>query len=68
MEVIEKREGKRKGETGVTIHMYKQRTRPMVTKTITVHGIDIESLYTKMVFFLKAFSKEGNYEITAEVD
>lgn len=67
MRTIKNREGKSRGETGVTIHIYKQRTKPMETKTITVHGIEVNQLHEKILFFLKTFSKEGKYSIIKEV-
>lgn len=64
--LISKRSGKHKGEIGVTIHIYQQRTKPMLTKTITVHDSSVEQVHNTILFALKHFAKEGKYTITKE--
>ena len=68
--LIDDRKGKKKGIKGVTINIYEQYTRPIYSKSITVHGYDVEEIYTKIKFFLKALesSKKKNVIILVEGD
>jgi len=60
MNIIERHEGKRRGEKGITIHMLKQGSNEK-SKTITVTDVTIDELYNKLIFFLKTLLEvEGN--------
>lgn len=65
MKLISERQGKQKGETGVTVHIYKQRTKPMETATITIHGLSVQQIAEKIKFFFKHLT-EGKVRIEIE--
>ena len=54
MKLIESHTGKKKGETGVTIHVYSQHTKPMNSRSLTIHGLDVELAYSYLKFFFRA--------------
>jgi len=61
MELIDQHTGKRKGEVGVTIHLLKQGSGER-SQSITVHGLSIQELYMKLMFYLKSLEK-GNVDL-----
>ena len=52
--LIEERKGKIRGKRGITINIYEQESRPMHSKSITVHGYDIEEVWTFINFLFRA--------------
>ena len=54
--LINDRKGKTKGIRGVTINIYEQESRPLRSKSLTVHGYDIEEVWTKINFLFRALS------------
>lgn len=59
MIVINKHEGKRKGQKGITVHLLKQGSKEQ-SKSITVHGMSINQLYEKLMFYFKTLSVADN--------
>lgn len=49
--IINGHKGKRKGKTGITIHILDQKN-PKYSKTLTIHNVNIDELYEKIKFFL----------------
>ena len=62
MKVIRKHTGKRRERKGITIHLLKQGSKER-SKTITVHGLNIDQLYEKLLFFTKALELAGQNEM-----
>ena len=50
LELIDNHTGKHKGERGITIHLLEQGSSGG-SKSITVHGVSIQSLYEKLLFY-----------------
>lgn len=60
--IIEKHQGKKKGQTGITVHILDQ-SNPKYSKSLTVHGMNIDELYDKIKFFITLLE---NNEVTLE--
>lgn len=56
MKIIEGHRGKKKGETGITIHIYSQGKKIGFSKTITVHGMDVNLTYAYIKFWFDVLS------------
>ena len=61
--LINDRRGKKIGVKGITINIYEQYTRPIHSKSLTVHGYDVEEIYIKIKLFLKALESSRNKNV-----
>ena len=71
MKVIKGHVGKKKGETGVTVHIYSQGKKPIYSKSLTIHGMDVDLIYSYIKFWFNVLSstkdiKHLNIEIDSE--
>ena len=66
--LIDKRRGKKIGIKGITINIYEQYTRPIHSKSLTVHGYDVDEIYTKIKLFLKALENSKNKNVIILVE
>ena len=64
--LIEDRKGRKAG--GITINIYEQYSRPIHSKTLTVHGYDVDEIYAKIKFFLTALENSKNRNVTILVE
>jgi len=64
MKLIQKRTGKKGGEHGITIHILQQGMKGE-SKSLTVHGINVEQTYSAILMLFKAMemSKDGAFTI-----
>ena len=70
MEIIRQRVGRRRNKRGVTVNIYEQGIRPIISKSITIHGLSVSQIYEKILFLFSAYekSKDGKIEIIIEVN
>jgi hypothetical protein len=67
--LIDKRNGKKKGIIGITINIYEQYTKPVRSKSLTVHGYTLDEVFAKVKFFFRALEmsdKKKGFKIYIE--
>jgi hypothetical protein len=64
---IQNRLGKKKGEIGVTVHIYQQYHKPMFSKTLTLQNTNVDEVYEKIRFFFTVLGNcKGKIKIMEE--
>ena len=56
MKVIKGHAGKRKGETGVTVHIYSQGKKPIYSRSLTIHGLEVDMIHSYIKFWFDVLS------------
>lgn len=54
--VIKEHMGKRKGKTGVTVHIYSQSKKPIYSKSLTIHGLEVDMVHSYIKFWFDVLS------------
>ena len=47
--VVQRLKGRRKGVHGVCVQIYEPNVRPMYTKSLTIHGMTVDELYSEII-------------------